>query len=266
MKVKLAWTIREDILKISYHGNVGHVGSALSVTDILTALYFGAAKVYPQNPKNPRRDRILLSKGHGCAALYACLYRKGFIDKKTLYTYHVDNTLLAAHPEVRLRGVEFSSGSLGHGLAVGAGMALAGKLEGLKYSVFVILSDGECDEGSTWEAALGASAQRLNNLTAIVDYNKIQAFGRTNEVVNLEPLKDKWQSFGWRVIEADGHDLTRLVKTFNRPPAKNKPTVIICHTVLGKGVSFMENDLEWHYWNLTQEQLSQGLKELRTRR
>ncbi len=259
---ELANTIRQDVLKISHNGNIGHIGSALSIVDIITVLYFSIAKVFPKKPDHPHRDRIILSKGHGCAALYAVLYRKGFISKKTLYTYHLNNTQLAAHPEVHTPGIDTSTGSLGHGLSIAAGMALASKISKDKYKVFVILSDGECDEGSTWEAALVAAHQKLNNLTAIIDYNKLQAFGRTNQVINLEPLKRKWQSFGFRVLELDGHNPSQLQKALTSPLSKHKPTVIIAHTLLGKGISFMEDDLEWHYWNLSDNQLKQGLKEL----
>ncbi|MFH2061644.1 MAG: transketolase [Candidatus Beckwithbacteria bacterium] len=229
----------------------------------ITLLYFSTLNVYPQKPNNPKRDRFVLSKGHGCSALYSVLYRKGFISKETLYTYHLNDTTLAAHPEIHTPGVDASTGSLGHGLSVASGMALAGKINKCTYKVYAILSDGECDEGSTWEAALVTSHQKLNNLTIIIDYNKIQAFGRTNQVVNLEPFKQKWQSFGWRVLEVDGHSIKELHQALNTPLTKNKPTVIIAHTVLGKGVSFMEDDLEWHYWNPSDEHLKQGLKELR---
>lgn len=252
---KLAKTIRQDVLKISHHGHIGHVGSALSVVDILTGLYFSVSH---------SGDRILLSKGHACAALYCCLYRKGLIDKKTLYTYHTDGTKLAAHPEIHLAGVDFSSGSLGHGLSVGSGMALAVKLKQKPNRIFVILSDGECDEGSTWEAALVAGHRQLNNLTAIIDYNRIQAFGRVSQVTNLEPFKAKWQAFGWRVVEADGHNLGQLITALTKPPSKKQPTVVLAHTILGKGISFMENRIEWHYLDPTDEQFNQGILELRS--
>jgi len=260
---KLANTIRQDILKISHHGSIGHIGSAYSVTDILTVLYFSILKVSPNNPNSPSRDRLVLSKGHSCAALYSILYRKGFISKKTLYTYHLNNTNLPAHPKLSLSGVDASTGSLGHGLSLASGMALAGKLDQKSYRVFAILSDGECDEGSTWEAALVAAHQKLNHLTVVIDYNKIQAFGRTNQVTKLEPFKQKWLSFGWKVFEVDGHSISQLQKALTTPNAKNKPTVIIAHTILGKGVSFMEDDLGWHYWNPSDEQLKDGLKELK---
>ena len=261
---KLANTIRQDILKISHHGSIGHIGSAYSVTDILTTIYFSVANVYPKKPNSPNRDRIVLSKGHSCAALYSILYRKGFISKKTLFTYHLNDTKLAAHPKVSLPGVDASTGSLGHGLSLASGMALAGKLDKKDYRVFAVLSDGECDEGSTWEAALVAAHQKLNNLTIIIDYNKIQAFGRTNQVVNLEPFKQKWLSFGFRVLEINGHSILQLLKSLSlASQSKTKPTVIIAHTILGKGISFMEDDLGWHYWNPSDEQLKKGLKELR---
>lgn len=261
---RIANLIRQDVIKISYHGQIGHIGSALSIVDILTGLYFASARVYPKQPNHPKRDRIILSKGHACAALYSALYRKSFFPKATLNTYHHNNTLLAGHPEIHLSGVDASSGSLGHGLSIASGMALAGKIKALKYRCFAILSDGECDEGSVWETALVAAHQKLTNLTAIIDYNQLQAFGRTNQVVSLEPFKQKWQSFGWRVKMIDGHDLNQIVTTLNSPLSKNKPTVIICWTVLGKGVSFMEDKLEWHYLNPTIEQFNQAIQELKT--
>jgi len=254
--------IRQEVLKISHKGDIGHIGSALSIVDILTVLYFSIAKVYPQTPDHPDRDRIILSKGHGCAALYSILYRQGFFSKKFLYTYHKNNTQLAAHPEIHVPGIDASTGSLGHGLSLAAGMALAGKINKKNYRVFAVLSDGECDEGSTWEAALVTAHQKLNNLTAIIDYNKIQAFGRTNQVINLEPFKQKWQSFGWQTIEIDGHNHKQLQTVLSKK-STNKPTMIIAHTILGKGISFMEDDLEWHYWNLSDKQLKQALAELK---
>lgn len=261
---KIANILRQDVIKISYHGNVGHIGSALSIVDILTGLYFASAKVYPKQPDYPNRDRIILSKGHACAALYSALYRKGFFPKATLNTYHQNNTLLAGHPEIHIPGVDASSGSLGHGLAIASGMALAGKINQADYKVFAILSDGECDEGSTWEAALVAAHNHLNHLIAIIDYNRLQAFGRTNKVVNLEPFPQKWESFGWRVKVIDGHNLTQIVNALNSPLSKTKPTAIICRTVLGKGVSFMENKQEWHYLNPTTDQFNQAIQELKT--
>jgi len=261
--LKTANTLRQDVIKISYNGNIGHIGSALSIVDILTGLYFASARLYPRKPHHPNRDRIILSKGHACAALYSALYRKGFFPKSTLNTYHQNNTLLAGHPEIHIPGVDASSGSLGHGLSIASGMALAGKIQQKKYRCFAILSDGECDEGSVWEAALVAAHQKLTNLIAIIDYNKLQAFGRTNQVVNLEPFPQKWQSFGWRVKVIDGHNLSQIVTALNSCLSKNKPTAIICQTVLGKGVSFMENKLEWHYLNPTKDQFNQAIQELK---
>ncbi|MBU1085629.1 transketolase [Patescibacteria group bacterium] len=262
---KTANLLRRDILNISYHGQVGHIGSALSVVDIITTLYFHIAKLYPNKPNHPDRDRIILSKGHACSALYSALYRRGYFSKKTLYTYHQNHSLLAGHPDILCPGVDASTGSLGHGLSLGIGMALAAKLQKRNYQVFVILSDGECNEGSTWEAALSAPQLKLNNLTTIIDYNKIQAFGRTKDVIDLEPFKQKWQSFGWRTLELNGHSLSQLTKALNSPNRpSSKPTVIIAHTVLGKGVSFMENNLEWHYWTPTIKHFNQAMKELKS--
>jgi len=247
--------VKKKILKMVYDSQCSHVGSALSCADILTVLYF---KILSIDLKKPDRDRFILSKGHACTALYAVLAEKGFFPKEILDTYCKDGSKLFGHSTINsLPGIEASAGSLGHGLPIGAGMALAGN------RTFVLMGDGECDEGSVWEAALFASHHKLDKLTAIIDYNKIQAFGETNKVLNLEPLKDKWVSFGWSVKEIDGHNLDEIEETLkNVPFEKDKPSLIIAHTIKGKGVSFMENQLAWHYKSPTKEQYEQALKEL----
>ena len=221
-------------------------------------------KISPKNLESPNRDRFILSKGHASAALFATLTKKGFFDKKTLYGYCQDGCTLAEHPEIHLPGIEATTGSLGHGLSLGVGMSLAAKLDSLSYRTFVVLSDGECDEGSTWEAGLSASHFGLDNLCAVVDYNKFQAFGRTNEVVRLEPFREKWQSFGWSVKEIDAHNIISLCETLsNLPFEPNKPSLIIAHSIMGKGISFMEDKLEWHYNTMEPEQYDSAINEIK---
>ena len=256
--------IRKKVLKMAFEARASHIGSSLSEVDILTVLYFKILSIDPKNPWFDDRDRFILSKGHGVAALYATLSQKGFFPENILDTYCKEGGKLPGHSTRNCApGVEVSTGSLGHGLPMGAGMALAGKRDKKNYRVFVLMSDGECDEGTTWEAALFASHHGLDNLIVIIDYNKLQAFGRTNEVLNLEPLKEKWQSFGWKVKEIDGHNFSEIENALSRIPfEKTKPSLIIANTVKGKGVSFMEDKLEWHYKNLTQEDYGKALKEL----
>lgn len=261
---KKTLVVRELILKISHQAQVGHIGSALSIADILTVLYFQILRTKPDDPKWPDRDRFILSKGHAVAALYSVLYLKGFFSKKVINSYCKNKGCLGEHPEHTIAGVELTTGSLGHGLSVGAGIALAAKIDQKKYKSYVLISDAECDEGEIWQAALTASHHKLNNLVVIVDYNKVQALGKTKDVLNLEPFAAKWSAFGWNVIEIDGHDTASLIKAFNIDPIKvKKPTVIIARTIRGKGVSFMEHKIEWHYFSTTEVQYQKALKELR---
>ena len=256
--------IRKKILKMLYESQTSHLGSSLSIVDILTVLYFKILKINPKNPFDENRDRFLLSKGHGAAALYATLAQRGFFSSKILDSYCKNGGKLPGHSTLGcVPGVEVSTGSLGHGLSMGAGMALAAKNDGRNYRVFVLMSDGECEEGSVWEAAMFASHHQLDNLIGIIDYNKLQAFGWTNEITALEPLKKKWQSFGWGVKEIDGHNFSQIEENLSQVPfEKGKPSLLICHTIKGKGVSFMENKLEWHYKNLSQAEYQKALKEL----
>lgn len=256
--------IRKNILKMVTSSKSPHVGSALSIVEILVVLYFKVLNINPSLPKKESRDRFILSKGHAASALYATLAERGFFDEKTLKEYCIDGAKLLGHSTKDcVPGVEVSTGSLGHGLPMGIGMALAGKCNNQNYMVFALLSDGECDEGSVWEAAMFAAHHKLDNLVAIIDYNKIQAFGRMTEVLNLEPFVDKWVSFGWSVKEINGHDFLQIEKVLRKAPFnKNKPSVMIAHTVKGKGVSFMENQLAWHYESPSPEQLKEALKEL----
>lgn len=261
----IARQLRREIITVSHYSRAAHVGSSLSIIDILTVLYFNVMNLIPRKPWHPDRDRFVLSKGHAALALYVVLAYREFFSKKLLATFLKDGSLLVGHPEGKtLPGVEATTGSLGHGLPVAAGMALAGKLRKKPYRVFTLLSDGECDEGEVWEAALFASQHRLDNLVAIVDYNKLQAFGLTKDVLNLEPFKQKWQSFNWTVRELDGHSFGELKKTLRHVPlASGKPTALIAHTKMGKGVSFMEDQLAWHYLDPTEEHLEDALRELK---
>jgi transketolase len=258
---KIAREIRKKILKMIFTSQSPHIGSALSCVDILTVLYFKILAIDPKNPWLENRDRFILSKGHAASALYATLAQRGFFSEEVLNSYCLDGGKLPGHSTMHcVPGVEVSTGSLGHGLSIGAGMAIAAKGDNKNYRVFVLMSDGECDEGSVWETAMFASHHKLDNLIAIIDYNKLQAFGRTNNVLNLEPLKEKWISFGWAVKEIDGHNFTEIEKSLNI--RRSKPSVIIAHTIKGKGISFMENKLEWHYKSPNKEEYNLAIKEL----
>ncbi len=256
---KTATEIRKKILDMKLMSQSSHIGSDFSCVDILTVLYFKILKLNIKNPKEENRDRFILSKGHAASALYATLAQRGFFPKEILKTYCQDGSKLAGHTiKDCVPGVEVSTGSLGHGLPIGNGMALAAKKDTKIHRVFVLISDGECDEGSNWEAALFASHHKLDNLTAIIDYNKIQSFGKTNEVLNLEPLKQKWESFGWQVKEVDGHNFKELEKILlGIPFKKNYPSIIIAHTIKGSGgqtaCNIFEDKLEWHYKSPNQE-------------
>lgn len=256
--------IRKKVLKMTYESRTAHIGSSLSCVDILNVLYFKILKIDPGDPLFEIRDRFLLSKGHAAAALYATLSQKGFFPENILEGYCKDGGKLPGHSTKGcVPGVEVSTGSLGHGLSMGAGMSLAAKRDEKNHRIFVLLSDGECDEGSIWEAALFSAHHKLDNLIAIIDYNKLQAFGRTKEVLNLEPFLDKWTSFGWQAREVDGHNFSEIEKVLSETPFREgKPSLIIANTIKGKGVSFMEDKLEWHYKNLTGEQYELALKEL----
>jgi transketolase len=247
-----------------HNSKSSHIGSSFSSVELLVVLYNGVLRVDPARPGWPDRDRFILSKGHGCAAFYAVLAERGFFPLEWLDTFYQNGSRLPGHAtHTCLPGVEVSTGSLGHGLSIACGMALAAKRDGKSYRVFVLLSDGECDEGSTWEAVLFASHHRLDNLIAIVDYNKIQSLGRVEEVINLEPFAEKWRSFGWAVREIDGHDILEIEDTLTQVPFEaGRPSCVIAHTVKGKGVSFMEDKLLWHYRSPQGEEYEAALAEL----
>jgi transketolase len=259
----LARAIRVLVLETIHRAQSAHIGSALSVADILAVLYGRVLRIDPHRPISSDRDRFIMSKGHACVALYAALAERGFFPIELLDTFYQDGTTLAGHVTSGISGVEVSTGSLGHGLSIACGMALAGRRDGAGYRVYALLSDGECDEGSTWEAALFAPHHRLGNLTTIVDYNKIQSLGPVSEVLNLEPLAAKWRAFGWETREIDGHDLIAIEGALCEPAAdSDRPICVVAHTVKGKGVSFMENRLEWHYRSPKSDELARALVEV----
>ena len=260
----LSRRIRAHILRMTHRAQSSHVGSGLSIADLLAVLYGGILRVNPQRSDWAERDRFILSKGHAAAALYATLAERGFFPTSWLEQYCQDGSPLIGHVSNKeVPGVDVSTGSLGHGLSIACGMAIAGKRDRRRYRVFALLSDGECDEGSTWEAVLFAAHHRLHNLAAIVDYNKIQSLGRVEEVLHLEPLGEKWRAFGWAVREIDGHRFEEIEETLCSVPFEpEKPACVIAHTVKGKGVSFMEDKLLWHYRAPDEGELRRALTEL----
>ena len=259
---KISKKVRRTILDIIHKTKSPHIGSSFSVVDILVALYFKVLNVSRNASFNPKRDRFILSKGHACAALYAVLAERGFLSKNDLDGFAVNGGILEHHPRMDLsRGIEVSTGSLGHGLSIGTGKALAGKVDSKQSKVYVLLSDGELNEGSVWEAIMFAGHHRLNNLIALVDYNKIQALGYTKDIIDLEPFGEKWKAFGWHVQEIDGHNYEQIFTSLDSLSCE-KPNVIILHTVKGKGVSFMEDQLLWHYRAPDDEEFELALKEL----
>jgi len=243
--------------------NASHIGTCLSMADLLAGLYGAALRHNPAEPEWSDRDRFILSKGHGAAAVYASLADRGYFPTEWLATYCSNGSQLSGHITHHVPGVELSTGSLGHGLSVACGIALAGRRGQRPYRVFCLLSDGECDEGSNWEAILFAPHHKLDNLVVIVDYNKIQSFGTVKEVLDLDPFADKWRAFNWSVREIDGHDHTQIAETFAALPFEvGRPSVVIAHTTKGKGISFMENQLLWHYRSPNDEMLAQAIGEL----
>ncbi len=262
---EISYKVRELVLKMTTHAGSGHPGGSLSATDLLVALYF--KKMNIPHLSSPERDRFILSKGHACPALYAVLALKEFFPEKELFTLRKLNSRLQGHPELITPGVEAPTGAEGHGLSIGNGIALAGKLDKLNYRVYVLLGDGELDEGQIWEAALTASHYKLDNLVAIVDRNSFQLDGATKDIKYLGDVGEKFKAFGWDVIEIDGHNFEQILDALDEAEeAKEMPTAIIAHTIKGKGVSFMENNDEFHGKVLTEEQLKKALEELEKQR
>jgi transketolase len=262
-QMALAKAVRRRVLEMTHASRASHVGSCLSVADILAVLYSGILQVDPKKPEDPGRDRLIVSKGHAAAAVYAVLAEIEFFPTDTLAGYCCEGSFLLGHVSHDVPGVEFSTGSLGHGLPVATGMSMAAARRGETWRSFVVLSDGELDEGSNWEAILFAAHHRLVNLIAIVDYNKIQSFGRIDEVLGLEPMAEKWESFGWAVRQIDGHDCEALNTALTDVPFETgQPSVVIADTVKGKGVPFMEDDLTWHYKSPDDAELQAALEAL----
>ena len=256
--------LRGRIIAMSHAAQAAHLASSLSCADVLTAAYWHVLNIDPQIPGDPLRDRFILSKGHAAAALYATLAMKGYFEIEELDSFCRDGGRLAEHPPANLLpGVEAATGSLGHGLPIGCGIALSGRIKGERFRVYALLSDGENNEGSVWEAAMFAAAQKLDNVCVIVDYNKWQATGRSDETLMLAPLRDKWAAFGWDASEIDGHDVGALAEAMQRVPnGSGKPVALIAHTIKGKGVSFMEDDNNWHYRAPTADEVVKARKEL----
>jgi transketolase len=256
--------IRLEILRMTAAAGSGHPGGSLSAADILTCLYFDVMRLDPANPGWPERDRFVLSKGHAAPVLYAALALRGYFPREWLLTLRRLGSPLQGHPHMRATpGVEVSTGSLGQGLSMAVGMAAAAKLDRAKWRVYCLLGDGETQEGQVWEAANAGRQYRLDNLTAIIDHNGLQIDGRVEDVMSVEPLRDRWEAFGWKVFEVDGHDIAELSRTFETTrDVRGAPTLLICHTTKGKGVSFMEGRAEWHGKAPSQEQLAKAIAEL----
>ncbi len=262
---KKALEIREKILNMHTKSNESHIGSSLSITDILTALYFEILNIDPLRPYKENRDRLILSKGHAASALYAVLAKRKFFDEEILDSFAENGSKISVHPErFSVAGIEASTGSLGHGLSIGVGIALSAKKDNKKFKTYVIMSDGECEEGSVWEASISASRFKLDNLIGIVDKNKWQAYERTDEIQNLSLLKSKWESFGWSCVEINGHDFSEIIQYLKKVPFEaGKPSMILADTIKGKGIDEIEDKMEWHYKSPKQEQLDIFLESLR---
>ena len=261
--LEMAKNIRKISVAMVYKAHASHIGGALSMADILAVLYSDVLNYDVNNPDWEKRDRCLLSKGHACVSFYAALALAGFYSISELNSYAQDGSSFLCHTTHHVSGIEISAGSLGHGFSIACGIALGAKIKKENFNTYVILGDGEMDEGSNWEAFLFGAHHKLSNLCAIIDYNKIQSFGNTNDVLRLEPLIDKLKAFNWNVISIDGHDHDELLRAFDVfKHQKDIPTVIIANTIKGKGVSFMENNLVWHYKSPDEEQYKQAIKEI----
>ena len=266
----LAWLIRRNGLEMTHLSRGSHIGSIFSVAEIIAVLYACVLRVDPKNPRWPERDRMILSKGHAGSAVYSALAESGFFPVEELKEHYANGSRLSGHVSHKgVPGVEVSTGSLGHGLAVGAGMALGGKMDGADWHTCVVLGDGECDEGAVWESALQAAQFGLDRLVAVVDYNHMQSLDFVDKTLALEPFEEKWRDFGWNALSCDGHDTEALKRAFAWAwgnAGSGKPSVILAHTVKGKGVSFMENNILWHYRTPQGEEYEAALKELEARR
>lgn len=261
----IANALRCDVIEMIERAGSGHAGGSLSASEIVATLYWHVMRIRPEEPAWPGRDRLVLSKGHCAPIVYAALARRGYFDPEVLKTFRRTGSVLQGHPDFRKTvGLDMTSGSLGQGLAVGLGMALAGRQSRHDYRVFVLMSDGELQEGMTWEAAMAAAHYRVGRLTAVVDRNRLQVDGFVSDVMEVEPLADKWRAFGWTVIAADGNDVASLLSAFEarRSADPDRPAVLLCSTIKGRGVSFMENVMEWHGGSLTPELYKQAMAEL----
>ena len=262
LKIK-ATEIRMRLLELIYEAKAGHIGGSLSNTDILTTLYYHTMKHDPKNPKMANRDRFIASKGHAVESLWCILADCGYFPKEELHTFNQFGTRLIGHPNNKVPGIEMNTGALGHGLAVSVGMALAAKRTNDDYKVFCLMGDGEQAEGSIWEAAMAGAHYQLDNLVAIIDRNKLQISGSTEEVMGLNPLDEKWKAFGWNVIEIDGNSIDELVEVFESVPSIiNKPTLILANTIKGKGIKEAENNVKWHHYVPTEEQYTKAKEQL----
>ncbi len=258
----MAKRVRRTVLKMVYDTKSPHIGAAFSCVEALVTLFNGVMSISPETVGSPDRDRFIMSKGHACAALYAVLSEFGFCTTNDLCAFAVNDGVFEEHPSIDLhRGIEVSTGSLGHGLSIGTGMALAASIDGRKHRVFVLLSDGELNEGSVWEAVMFAAHHKLTNLIALVDANGMQALGHTRDIIDLEPISEKWKAFGWHPQEVDGHDVDQISASLSALSAEH-PNVIILKTVKGRGVSFMEDNLLWHYRAPDEREYELALKEL----
>jgi transketolase len=267
LKLQLqAEKIRKKVVEIVYSSKNGHIGGALSSVEIETALYFNIMNIDPGNPKMQERDRFILSKGHSVETLYSVLAAAGFIDNAILDTYGNFNSILAGHPTKKVPGVELNSGALGHGLSVGVGMAIAAKMDGRLYRTFVLMGDGEQGEGSVYEAAMSASHYKLDNLVAIIDRNMLQISGKTEDIMSLEPLRERWEAFGWEVFDIDGNSMDAVVSTLESLNHTNaRPKMIIAHTTKGCGISFMEKIAKWHHGIPNENQFNEAIIEINDR-
>lgn len=257
--------LRIYAVEMIHRRGAGHPGGALSSAEIVSALFFHHLRIDPYQPEWESRDRFILSKGHACAILYPSLAKRGYFPIEELKTWGHIGSRLQGHPDrIKTPGVEMTTGCLGHGISIGAGLCLAGKIRGLDYHTYVLVGDGECQSGILWEGVMLAAKHKLSKLTAIVDYNKVQLDGKIEDIMPLEPLKNKWESFNWRVLEIDGHNMGEILDSLDRTrEARDRPTVIIAHTVKGKGVSFMEGKSQWHGKAPNDDEFKQAIEELR---